>query len=262
MFKIILTLVVGLAGTSLAAPTDNDTTARIERLAQQASARYKADDFVEAVELYLEAYRLGEAAALLYNVAVIYDRKINDRELAITYYRRYITAPDADPAAVSRATARVQVLKQEQAKADADRRAEELAAAKRRKEAEEARLNPPPEAPRAVSSTVRQAEPDRTVGWIVTGVGAVALGVGAGFGVGAASDQTAFNESELLNEKKDLREKGSQKALVADILMGVGVAAIITGVVLVLTAEADPPAVGVMPTADGHGGTVFFGGSL
>lgn len=264
MFRISLAFVVGLtgalwAGSALAAP--DDTTARIEALAQSASARYKAGDFTEAVEMYLEAYRLGKAAALLYNVAVIYDRKIKDPELAITYYRRYIAAPDADPSAASRATVRVQTLKTQQAEADAKRRAEELAAAERRKEAAEAR-RAPPVAPRSVASTAQPAEPDRMVGWIVTGVGAVALGVGAGFGVGAAADQEAFDESELLNEKQDLRDSGQQKALFADVLMGVGAAALITGVVLLVTAEADAPAVGFAPTADGQGGAVFFGGSL
>ena len=259
MLKIILALVVGLVGPAVAAPTDDDTTARIESLAQKASARYKANQYAEAVELYLEAYRLGKAAALLYNVAVIYDRKIEDRELAITYYRRYITAPDADPAAVSRATERVQVLKAAQAKADTERRTEELAAAQRRKDAADARREPPPP---AVIAAPPPARPDRSAGWLVTAIGAASLGVGAGIGVGAAADQTAFDDSEALNEKLELRDSGGQKALIADILMGVGAVGIITGVVMLLTAEADTPAVGVLPTADGHGGAVFFGGSL
>ncbi|MGK0358123.1 MAG: tetratricopeptide (TPR) repeat protein [Bradymonadia bacterium] len=261
MFRITLALLVGLAGPVLAAPAD-DSTARIEALAQKASARYSAGDYADAVEMYLEAYRLGKAAALLYNVAVIYDRKINDRQLAITYYRRYIAAPDADPSAASRATERVQTLKTAQAKADAQRRTEELASAQRRRDAAEARDAPPPAPRAAMSTTIKPAEPNRIVGWLVTGAGVVALGAGVGYGLGAASDQTAFDDSASLTEKQDLRNSGQQKALIADVLMGVGAAALITGVVLLVTADTDAPAVGFVPTADGQGGAVFFGGSL
>lgn len=260
MFRVTLAFILGLTGSALAAP--DDATARIEALAQQASARYKAGDYANAVEKYLEAYRLGEAAALLYNVAVIYDRKIKDPELAITYYRRYIAAPDADPSAASRATERVQKLKTAQTQANAQRRAEEIASAKRRKEAADARRKAALPPPRTVASVVEPAEPDRTAGWIVTSMGVVALGAGAGFGWAASSDQSAFDDADQLNAKKDLRDSGQQKALFADILMGVGAAALITGVVLLVTAEANAPAVGFAPTADGQGGSVFFGGSL
>lgn len=253
MFRIVLVLILGLAGVANAGPGD-DTTARIEALAQKAAARYEAKAYVEAVELYLEAYRLGEAAALLYNVAVIYDKQIKDPELAIQYYRRYISAPDADPAAASRATKRIQTLKAEQAKRDAARRKAELAKAK-------ARMTPP--AAPATSVTTRAAPPpeSNTAAWVITGVGVVALGVGAGFGVSAAADGDEFEQSTVLDEKKALRDDGQQKALVADVLMGVGAAAVITGVVMLLTAD-DAPALGVAPTSDGRGGAVWLGGSL
>lgn len=253
---ILLSLTLLWAATGHATPNEEaDPTARIEELAQQASARYTAGAYVDAVELYLEAYRLGNAAALLYNIAVIYDRKIKDPELAISYYRRYVQAPDADPSAARRATQRIQSLKTEQAKADAERREAELAAARKR-------MAPPPEAPTppAVAATVQPAEADTTLGWIVTGVGVVAAGVGVGLGVAAGSDQDAFDGSTDLNEKKSLRDSGQQKALLADVLMGVGAAAVITGIVLVVIAEPEPPAVSMTPTADGRGGAVMWGG--
>lgn len=259
MDRVILLLILGLlpvlggAGAALAAP-DGDATAQIEALASKAAQRYKAGKFVEAVELYLEAYRLGEAAALLYNVAVIYDRKVNDPQLAIQYYRRYIAAPDADPAAASRATKRIQTLKAEQAKAEAARRKAELAKAK-------ARMNPPKAPPAAVATTAPVREADTTAGWVVTGIGVVALGVGAGFGFAAATDGDSFDQSTDLTEKQSLRDDGQTKALTADILMGVGAAALITGVVMVLTAD-EAPAISVAPTNDGRGGAVWLGGSL
>lgn len=250
---LALGLVLGPAGSAVAAPGE-DTTARIEALATKAAREYQAGNFVDAVELYLEAYRLGEAAALLYNVAVIYDKKVKDPELAVQYYRRYVAAPDADPAAASRATKRIQELKAEQAEAEAKRRAAERAKAK-------AALAPPAAPASVATRAAPPPESDTTLGWVVTGVGVVALGVGAGFGVSAAADGDSFEQSTDLVEKQALRDDGKQKALIADILMGVGGAALVTGVILILTAD-EAPAIGFAPTSDGRGGAVWLGGSL
>jgi tetratricopeptide (TPR) repeat protein len=59
-----------------------------EKKAAQAFEAYQAKRFAEAVGLYLEAHRAAPNADVLYNVARIYDAKLGDRPLAISFYRR------------------------------------------------------------------------------------------------------------------------------------------------------------------------------
>ena len=219
--RIVLALVLGLANPAGAQPAANP----VEALAQRATAEYEAGNFVKAVELYREAYAVGKVSTILYNIALIYDRKIGDAELAMEFYRQYLATPDADPKASSRAMARLQALKAEQAKAQAAaRKAEEerrAAEAKRREdEAKALAASQQREPPRETGSGLA------TGGWILTGVGVAALGGGVFFGLSASQDADDFKASRSLSEKKSLRDDGEGKALIADILMGAGAAAI------------------------------------
>ena len=127
----------------------------VEALAAQASAAYKAGDYERAVSLYLEAYKSQRAAAVLYNIAIIYDRKLSEPQLASAFYRRYIGAPDADPAAVLRATKRLGELK----------------AAENKVIEKQPEPPPPVQVVEAVEPT-HGASAARTVGWSLFGGGA------------------------------------------------------------------------------------------
>lgn len=93
----------------------------------------------------------------------------------------------------------------------------------------------------------------RRLGLIVGGSGAVVLGVGAVFGVMAGG---AFDEARELcgGDVEDCRgdtaaaadkvDRARGSALVANVAVGVGAAAVITGAVLYLTAPSSPRAVG------------------
>ncbi|MEZ4469381.1 MAG: hypothetical protein R3F60_00985 [bacterium] len=259
--RIVLALLLGLAASASAQPAAGDNP--VEALAQRATAEYEAGNFLKAVELYREAYAVGKVSTILYNIALIYDRKIGDPDLAMEFYRQYLATPDADPKASSRAMARLQELKAAKAKAEAATRKQEAEAREaeaRRREEEAARKAA--EAARAEQKP-REGSGLATGGWILAGVGVAAVGGGVAFGLSASKDADDFKASRSLSEKKSLRDDGEGKALIADILMGVGAAAAITGLIMVAVAPGDDaPSATVGPTADGAGATLWIGGRL
>lgn len=112
---MLLVIAPGLAlakGKPAAPPEETDPrTAAVEDLASRAAERYAAGDFAQAIALTKKAYDITPMGALLYNVAIIYDKKLKERDLAIDYYRRFLAARDADPTLVEKANHRLEVLK-------------------------------------------------------------------------------------------------------------------------------------------------------
>ncbi len=245
-----------VAALMLAAPVQaqpaDDTVAQVEALAGEARALYDAGEFGQAVAKYLEAYKLQPTAAVLYNVAVIYDKKIQEIDLAIEYYRRYIASPDADPAAVQRATARLQALKAEK---------------EARRQADLSTLPTEPDPPPG-TTPVQPPPPgstQTTVGWVLVGTGLVGLAGGGVMGYLAGDSADKFSASTDFEEKVGHRDDAQSRALVADVAFGIGAAAAITGIVLIAI-DDDPEAstsgtVGAGPTPGGGFG-VWLGGTL
>jgi tetratricopeptide (TPR) repeat protein len=79
---------------------------KVEKLAAEAAAAYRAADYQRAVELFERAYSLRQVGELLYNLAKAYE-KLGDQDKAIEHYRRYIDSTEADPKLRQRAEARV-----------------------------------------------------------------------------------------------------------------------------------------------------------
>jgi len=159
-----------------------------EQKAAQAFQAYREKRFAEAVALYLDAYRAAPSADILYNVARIYDAKLGDRPLAISFYRRYIADPGAVSDRIQTANERLVTLR------DA-----ELAATRPTSSLEGA---PEPGAPAPGPGTPAQAPAASGSGWNgaeVTGVvlgaaGVVALGVGTGFGIAALHERQTMRD--------------------------------------------------------------------
>lgn len=82
-------------------------------LSDQAYERYEAADFPGAVALYMKAYSLNVDSRILFNVAQIYDRKVQDRDLALEYYRRYLKSTTTEVDLVRKATERVTELQRQ-----------------------------------------------------------------------------------------------------------------------------------------------------
>jgi hypothetical protein len=113
----------------------------------------------------------------------------------------------------------------------------------------------------------------RTVGWLVSGLGVAALGVGAGFGVNSLQKRDASKEhcaGDLCNTQGiTLRDKAMQSGDIATIAIAAGGAALLGGVVLVLTAprgvsrkEVPPTSLRAVPHVAANGGGLFVQGVL
>jgi tetratricopeptide (TPR) repeat protein len=102
-------------GLPAAARADGSETRvqTVEDLANQAYTKVSQGKYAEAVAAYMKAYEISKTAAILYNIATIYDRKLHERALAVEYFRRYLEATDLDPEFARKATERLSTLKAE-----------------------------------------------------------------------------------------------------------------------------------------------------
>lgn len=253
----------GAKGTTeaVAEPVDEklgEEGSEVEQLAAQARSAYQAGDFRGALNLYLKAYEMAPSASILYNVAVIHDRKLNEKDMAIDFYLKCIKSPDADPGIVRRATERIQDLREEGAGQE---------------QTTVVTVEPQPQ-PTTPVVIVTQQQPDpqedsrRTWGWVATGTGGVLFVTGLAFGLSASGKHSDFDSETDLSQKQDLRDSGESRALVGDILGGVGLVGVAAGVYLLMTSDGGDDSAadrnglnfGLMPTGDGA--FVSLGGSL
>ena len=269
----VLALPLALALVQVgAAPTpawaQSAETESADALAKEARGHYDQGRFEQAVASYLKAYRQSPSAGFLYNVAVIYDRKLNESGLAIDFYRRYIVADDADPAAVERATARIKALKSTAA-------AEPVPVEPAPVPASRSAANPEPESTANVTPAPAAGEGAtsgrKIAAYTMLGIGGAALVGGVALGVLAASAEDKYATAETVGDKKNMQSLGRSEALAGDLLMGGGVALAGVGLVLLLTGGGDAapkaapaaesePEVGFSPLPGGL--AVFVGGAL
>jgi hypothetical protein len=199
------------------APADGAVTLA-EQKAAQAFEAYQGKRFADAVALYIEAYDAAPNADILYNVARIYDTKLGDRPLAISFYRRYIGDPGAVADRIPLANERLSALREAELAAD--------------------RPAPPP-ATSAVAAPVPVAAAPGWTATEVTGVvmaatGVVALGVGAGFGLAAMAEARTSRDlcdGSLCREQRgiDAAEKATDRARVSTIGLASGGALLALG---------------------------------
>jgi tetratricopeptide (TPR) repeat protein len=144
---------------------------------EDAAFKLQADGkYAEAIAKYLEAFEGSRDSVLLYNIAHLYDRKLNERELAAAYYRRYSSALDADPTLVKKATDRLTALKRE-AEAEATRAQAEQAP--QSSTAAPAEKTPAPVKPDTQQSAAPKSNEDRNSGLRTGGIVVGAVGVAA-----------------------------------------------------------------------------------
>jgi len=182
----------------------------IAALATRGMELVSAQRFDEAIRVYLEAYALEPLAAILYNIAFIYDKKLDAPKKAATYYQQYIDAPDADDEGKLRAYERLRIL--------------------------EARIRiatppPAPPPPRLSAQAVG--------GWISTVTGAALVVTGATFTTLAYSTHSEFQETDDITARGALRDEGEFRAVMGDVTLSVGLAALAAGVTLLVWKDDD-----------------------
>jgi tetratricopeptide (TPR) repeat protein len=189
-----------------------------EQRAAQAFEAYKNGEYGTAVALYVEAFKAAPSADLLYNIARIYDAKLGDRQLAITFYRRYIGDPGAIAERIKRANERLVELREA-----------EVAAGER--PMKEARPAAAPREPASRSSTASQ------IGLVLGAVGLAGVGVGTGFGIAAMSKagtaKDSCNGNQCTTQKGvDAMHDASSSATISTIGFAAGGALLATGAFL------------------------------
>jgi tetratricopeptide (TPR) repeat protein len=212
-------------------------TKTAEELANQAYEEHAAGRYAEAIATYLKAYAISNAGVVLFNIATIYDRKLHERELAIEYYRRYLRAPDAEPAQVQKANERLTALKREAEEAPAPPPPATAAPAPAPAPAPSAEPAPPA-VPPAPSPPAQPAEPRpstgstlRTAG-VVVGIAGLA-GVGASMALGLAAKSKNDDANAVCNGQACAGEQGVSLAHDAGTFATASTIAFVAGLALV-----------------------------
>jgi tetratricopeptide (TPR) repeat protein len=224
---------------------------QVDALNARAIEKFQAKEYDAAVALFEEAYALQPEPNYLFNIGRIYEESGN-LEQSVEFYERFVKQPGVPLDARERGLERLRVL-----------RAILEETAPRQPKPDESEPEPEPE-PLAQPEPEPPAQPEdqkppklRIAGYAVLGTGGALLvtgGVMAGLALGRAN---ALEDQHTLEERRDTADRGRSMALTADILFGVGGAAAVAGLVMVLvTREKKPTAAaraGITPWATRRG---------
>lgn len=224
-----------LASLSSVAPSHaaqpNDPAARAELLSTQASEAFDEGRFHDAIKLYLDAFDISKSPETLYNVGFIYEKKLTEPELAIDYYQRVVSAEGVEAALKAKALKRMTALKDARPKKEPDPKKKD------------------PETP----STGPGAGP-----YILFAAGGASLATGLTFAILATVTHGDFAKADSADDKRSLQQKGKTQALVADLTLSVGGAAVVGGLIWLLVAGGgDEPAKTVGFPVGGPGGVTL-----
>lgn len=206
----------------------------VKALAAEAAEHFEAGRYCHAVQAYREAYKLEPLGELLYNIAYIHDRKLNDPDVARVYYERFVRARDSDDKIRLKAYERLDALRSS---------APVVVAAPA----------PALEARRERLPTVDGGGGGgtRTAAWISLGVGAAALITGTTFAALATHSHSQFEDADDAATRKKLADEGEARALYGDIGLGIGLVGLAAGGILYLLSAEDDPVIGAAPTDGG-----------
>ncbi len=198
-------------------------------------AHYEARRYAEAARSFRAAFDLRPEPDLMYNVARSLERSL-EREDAIAAYDQFLTLSGTTSEMRARARDARDSLRRELNAMNApdpvvpdpvdDPEPVDTGAT-----GEVQHPDPPlPEEP---------SSPLRPVGWSLLGVGAAAAIAGGVFGGLALSANSDFDDATDRDEQVRLRDDVNQYALLADVLVGGGVALAVVGIVLVVLGKSD-----------------------
>jgi hypothetical protein len=249
-------------GVALAAPAatpaaeDPDASDADERkseaedLSDQAIVKFQAKDYDGAVALFEQAYEVDPQPNFLFNVGRVYEEAGN-LEKAVEFYAKFVKQPGVDLTSRETALERLKVLRaivQETTEKPPEKEPEPEV-----KPVEEPKPQPNP----VDEDAKRKRKVMRAAGFGLTGVGAAVMIGGAVVGGLAQGDFNKAGDAELPADSQPLLDGAKSKALTADILLGVGGAVLLTGVILVAVGFSKPKKtqrVAVTPSFGPRGG--------
>jgi len=246
MTRLILLLISGTLFFSV--PTmsyaDDSRARQVEQLSRDATTKYREQDYLGAIKLFEEAYKIEPVPNLLFNIARCHE-KLEDWDSAIANYQKFVVEPDVERSARQAALDRIDALNEVKlAEVQTQRTSDPV-------------VRQPADPPREEAKG-----PDRTWGYVTLGTGVGLLAGGALFGVLASSKQTEFEDATSVEAKKDARSSGQTFALVADGLYISGAIVSVIGVYLLLTSGSNEAATasGITPVGwvEAGGGGLGF----
>ncbi|HZS35341.1 MAG TPA: CDC27 family protein [Polyangia bacterium] len=222
-------LVSFLSPAARAQSADDQEAAKAHFLA--GSAYYEQANYNDAVKEFNEAHRLSQRPDLLYNIALCYER-LEQYDKAIAALKQYLSekqnAPDGNVI-----QERIQNLEKR----------------------------------RTVTTVTVSATPPKkfrhTASLVVGSVGVAVLAAALGTGLAADQihkdlDRACPNSLCVDSSLRSKRDQGYDLAVASDVLLGVGLAALATGVVLLIVELKRPPRAAARLAPAGGGLQVSF----
>jgi hypothetical protein len=226
-------LAIGLRGAAAQGADAPAAPPNVRALVSQAATQYGAGDFAGAAATLEKAYALQPAPRLLYNLARAHD-KAGDWQEAYEDYRRYVDGPGAEPDLVTRAQEAMIRLEHVPSPPTP------ASASPAPPVAPSSSVSALPAAPATATPTPADTR-SHTLSWMLVGGGAAALAAGVGVGIWANATASQEKSSTDPVAKPALRDSAYSRAIAADVTMGIGAAALITGIVLRFVAPARAP---------------------
>lgn len=211
---------------------DDDESPEAVELSEQAVEKFQAKDYEGAIVLFEQAYAVDKHPKYLFNIGRVHEEAGN-LEQAVQFYGKFVKQPGVDLDSREFANERLKVLReiiettQEKPKDEPEDEPEEVA-------------DPVPLPEPVDEDGERKRKTMRGAGFGVLGVGAAAMIGGAVVGGLAQGDKSAADEAPTPAEDQTLREGSQSKALISDVLYGVGGALLLTGVILVAVGYTKP----------------------
>jgi tetratricopeptide (TPR) repeat protein len=234
-----------------------DTVQQVERLSQEGVDAFREGRYREALMLFKAALALQPVGNLLFNIARTHE-KLGETEEAIAYYERFAKSPDAPPDAVDKAKERLLALRSK----DKPKPVEPAPAPAPAPVVVQPEPVPTPAAPVGVTEIYERPDDgisDTAVaGWSIAGVGAAALILGGVFEGLAVAEEDSFSKASTLGAKATHRDRAENYAVIGDVGIGVGIAGVVTGAILLIVDATDGG--GVADAGLDVGPTVMAGG--
>jgi tetratricopeptide (TPR) repeat protein len=205
-----------------ASPARADDREKALILFENSDKAYKAGKFEEAVALLREAYQLYPEPLLLYNLGRAQEG-LGDTAGALESYEQYLKDAKEikDRGAIER---RIETLKAQIAKAEADARQRAEEEERRRREEEERKRNPPP--PIDTRTPLEKYGP-----WTTMGVGGAVVLTGVYFGVRASSRHDDALATPIQRDAAELQASAERSATIANVMFAAGGAVLAGGIV-------------------------------
>lgn len=270
--KCFLLAAVFLAGAPLSAqPRTKTVENEANELAARGKELFDRERYKEAAVFFRKAVDLTPTPTLLWNLARAHDQS-NEWQSALDAYRQLINLGSPEELVrkskvnVARISGAMAQAEREQRAKDAEmarvqeekRRAESntesvrraAALAQKRHEEELARA-------KEAAEGLSPAQKRRVASFVVGGVALAAWATAGTFGGLAASSKANFHSAQTLADKQVFQGQAQSRAVVADVMLGVGLATGITAMTLFFWPEASTAAsLSISP----QGATLAVGG--